>query len=1378
MFGLDQFEPQIPHSRSAAAGQGDRNFHEAGLSMNTHFKAPAFHAGGPPPGAVDPALSALGEPPLLGMNMEPYGFHPAPRGHSSELHAAGGLQAQPAVHGFFGGQQPPPHQHHHGHPHPHQHHPHFGGNFGGPDPGASCLHGGRLLGYGGGGGGAGGGLGSQPPFAEGYDPMAESPGPESFGPPPQRPPGGTLPDFHSSGGASGHAVPAPCLPLDQSPNRAASFHGLPASSGSDAHSLEGRRVATQGAVVDSLEYSYPGEAPSGHFDMFSSPSEAEGQLPHYAGRQVPGGAFPGASAALPRAAGMVGLSKMHAQQQQQQHQHGGVFFERFGGARKLPVGLEPGGVASRHPLMQPPQQAPPPPPPQQPPQQPQQPPPPQQQPPPPGLLVRQNSCPPALPRPQPGEAGTPGGGGGGGGLQDGGPLLPSQHAQFEYPIHRLENRSMHPYSEPVFSMQQQQQQQHPPPPPPPQQAPHQRLQHFDAPPYMSVAKRPRLDFPDRCASWSGGGGGGLDNHLSPSAYPGLPGEFTPPVPDSFPAGPPLQHPGPDPQALQQQHQHQQQQRQNAALMIKQMASRNQQQQQQQQQRLRPPSSLAPLGHPGDVGPGGLVHGLAQTSFERENGGGGGAGRLGAFEQQHLAPESAWFPGPHAPPGDLLARRMGGGAGLQPADCGGGGPHDPGLAPPPPPPPPGGGGGGSGGVLFRGPPLQEPLRMPGEGHVPALPSPGGGGLQFGGGLAGLGQLQSPGAAGGVGLPSAAPSERRPPPPPDFAASALGGQPGFPFSSRQATPHSGPGVSSPPSAGGGGPGGGGTGGAYPPQPDFPAGQRASASKLGALSLGSFSKPSSKDNLFGQSCLAALSTACQNMIASLGAPNLNVTFNKKNPPEGKRKLSQNEAAAEGAAAAVAGAAVACNPGSDYYPGGGGGGGTAPGAPGPGGGPPGTSSSNKTSGPPNPASQGDSTSLSPNYTLESTSGNDGKPVPGGSGRGRGRRKRDSGHVSPGTFFDKYSAAPPPDGGPGVSPGQQQPQQPGSALGGGSSEARGAPTPHEKALTSPSWGKGAAELLLGDQPDLMASLDGGGGGGAKSDGSSPHVVGEFASSDEVSSSGYANNEDEVSSSSDNPQALGAKAATGRSPLVMTGSPKLPPKAAPSAPLGLGIMSTSTSTPDSYGSGHPGTPGLEQVRTPTGSGGGGSSSSSSSTGVAPPLPDEIHPLEILQAQIQLQRQQFSISEDQPLGLKGGKKGECAIGGGGGGAQNGDSGELGGCCSEAVKSAMSTIDLDSLMAEHSAAWYMPADKTLVDGPEDDKTLAPWEKAKPQNPSSKEAHDLPANKASAAQPGSHLQCLSVHCTDDVGDAKARASVPTWRSLHSDISNRFGTFVAALT
>lgn len=62
----------------------------------------------------------------------------------------------------------------------------------------------------------------------------------------------------------------------------------------------------------------------------------------------------------------------------------------------------------------------------------------------------------------------------------------------------------------------------------------------------------------------------------------------------------------------------------------------------------------------------------------------------------------------------------------------------------------------------------------------------------------------------------------------------------------------------------------------------------------------------------------------------------------------------------------------------------------------------------------------------------------------------------------------------------------------------------------------------------------------------------------------------------------------------------------------------------------------------------------------------------------------------------------------------------------------------------------------------------------------AHDLPPSKtsAAAAQTGTHLQCLSVHCTDDVGEAKGRTAVPTWRSLHSDISNRFGTFVAALT
>ncbi|CAM4566412.1 transcriptional activator MN1 isoform X2 [Lepidochelys kempii] len=1189
MFGLEQFEPQIS---SRNAGQGERNFSQAGLTMGSHFKSPAFHSGGP----ADPAISALGEPPILGMNMnmagEAYGFHA--RGHS-ELHA-GGMQAQP-VHGFFGNQQPHP-----GHPsthHPHQHHPHFSGNFG-SEPSASCLHGGRLMSY-------SSSMGSQQAFAEGYEHMAENQGGEGFGQ--QR--SGNMPDFqHHNSSASNHAVPAPCLPLDQSPNRAASFHGLPASSSSDSHSLEQRRLPNPGGV-DSLEYNYASDGPSGHFDLpVFSPSESEGQLPHYgAGRQVPGGgSFPGTSV-LPRAAGLVGMSKVHPQQQPQH----GVFFDRFGGARKMSVGMEP-GVNARHPLMQ---------------QQPQT-----------GLLARQNSCPPALPRQQQTEASAPNPS-----LQDNGPLLQNQHAQFEYPIHRLENRNMHPYTDPVFNMQ----------PPPPQQPPNQRLQHFDAP-YMSVAKRPRFDFPsspavDRCAAWSNPlHGAGMENHLSPSAYPGLAGEFTPPVPESFAPGPPLQHPGPDPQALQQQ-------RQNAALMIKQMASRS------QQQRLGPPS-LQQLGHRGDLGQSGLAHAgpagtMPQPGFERESG-----GRGPGFEPPapHLAQDSGWFPGPPPPGGELLPppppppppppRRLGG-----PAEPG---PHELSLAP------------GGSGLLFR--PAAGGLGLAGEGRGPALHSPGVH-APFGAGLA---PLPSPGAGGGggVGLPSA-PAERRPPA--DFAAPPLGGPAGFGFgaSGRPAPP----------------PGASGSPGAFPP-PEFPPAPRAAAaSKLGALSLGSFAKPA-KEAAFGQSCLAALSTACQNMIASLGAPNLHVTFAKRGPPEARRKPGPPEP--DGGAAPGPGPGPGPAPGPDFFP----------------------------------AKAAPEASPSPGFPPEAAPGGEGKAAAAAAaagGRGRGRRKRDSGHVSPGGFFDKF---PPAEGGGAASPGPG----PGAP-----------PAAHDRPLASPSWAKGG-ERPRGEQPDLLASLDGGLPSASKSDGGSPR--GDFPAEP---SPAYGH-EDEVSSSSDGGP---AKPPT-RSPLL-GGSP---PQAllGGQKPLALGLLGGPGPAPDGYGlggggGGHPGTPGLEQVRTP------GSSSAQ----------DEIHPLEILQAQIQLQRQQFSISDDQPLGMKS-KKAECP-------SQNGE-GELNSCCSDSVKGAMSTIDLDSLMAEHNSTWYMPSEKSLMEGQEEDKPMAPWEKSKPQNPS-KEAHDLPQNKTSAAaQTGSHLQCLSVHCTDDMGESKGRTAVPTWRSLHSDISNRFGTFVAALT
>ncbi|XP_067083856.1 LOW QUALITY PROTEIN: transcriptional activator MN1-like [Osmerus mordax] len=1266
MFGLDQFGSQI---NSRNPGQSERNINQPRLNMSSHYKSPGFHSGGPT-GAVEPGMGPLNEPPMLGLNMnmngEQYGgFHP--RGHS-DMHASGGLQQQPQqgpMHGFFNNQQP--HQGHpHGHqPHPHQHHPHFGGGFGGPDPGSSCLHGGRLMGY------NNSGMGPQQGFGEGFDPLSEGQAGDGFSQQQQR--SGNMPDFQHHGPPSGnHAVPAPCLPLDQSPNRAASFHGLPSSSSSssESHGLEPRRMPNQGAV-EGIEYNFPGEPPSGHFDVpVFSPSESDSQLPHFgAGRQVAGGSFPG-NPAMPRTPGMQGITKGHQQPPSQPPQpppppQHGVFFERFGNGRKVPVGMEGPGVNSRHPLMQQQQQA--------------------------GLIARQN-CPPGLPRPPQPEPGSSNPN-----MLDGGVMMPGQHNQFEYPIHRLENRTLHPYGEPMFNMQQ------PAPPPPSQQPPNQRLQHFDSP-YMNMAKRPRFEFPNAhggegCGTWGGGmhTPQGMENHLSPSSYPGLPGEFTPPVSDGFPPGP-LQHAGPEQQSLQQ--------RQNAAMMIKQMASRN------QQQRMRQPS-LQQLGHHGDVPQGPMVHGgpvgsMPQPGFDRENG-----GRMPGFEGHipHVTQEHAWFPGSH-PPGEMMAQRMGGTGGEA-------GAHDMGLPQ------------NGAGMMFRpginGMGMQEPMRIPGEGHGQALHSPGMH-SQFGGNMGNLSQMQSPGS--GVGHPNA-PADRRPA---DFPAPPMGAQPTFPYGggNRQGPPHSAPqGVNTSP-------------GSYPPQSEFPPGQRSSVSKLGALSLGNFSKTSTKDNVFGQSCLAALSTACQNMIASLGAPNLNVTFNKKNQNEGKRKLSQNEQDINSSTANGTGSAAA----PEYFQSG-----TSQNSQ-----MPGTGNSSVKPAGQTQTSQGEASALSPNYNMDATPCSEGKATTG-SGRGRGRRKRESGHVSPGIFFSSDN------GNPVVSPGQQTPS---AGVG-----ERGVGTPHEKPLPSPSWGKGG-DLMLGDQPDLMSSLDSGIQSVTKSDGSSPRV--DFP--DDVSA--HYSNEDEVSSSSDAGGGLASKPSRGT---LATSSPKLQRGEHclmnGQKPMGMGLTNHTTSTPEGYGlnggggagangGGHPGTPGMEQVRTP-----------SSTSGQ-----DEIHPLEILQAQIQLQRQQFSISEDQPVAVKnGGKKnGDCP-------SQNGDN-ELASCSPDAGKNSMGTIDLDTLMAEQHATWYVPSDKAMMDGAEDDKAMAPWERTKGQS-NGKEESDLsqskpggggaaPGTGGGGGEGGSHLQCLSVHCTDELGDTKGGRGGPvsSWRSLHSDISNRFGTFVAALT
>ncbi|XP_060699555.1 transcriptional activator MN1-like isoform X2 [Hemiscyllium ocellatum] len=1287
MYSLDQF------SRSGGGPGGERNFSQAAaLAMSAHYKSPTF------PGASGSAMDeqTLGplEPPMLGLGMNPalggeaYSFHP--RGGHSELHqapaaaaaAAAGSAAAPPPGGPQQPQAPPPpppaaaapppqpqaaHGYFPGGPHPHGH-PHFSGSFCGTEPGHSCLHGGRLLGtaaaY------SGNPLAGQPhAFGDTYDPLGENqagggaaaaaagggPGEGFAQQAPQVGRSGNLSDYHQHHTPSSNHTP--CLPLDQSPNRAASFHGLPASSSSEAHGLEQRRLQSQPAV-DSMEYNYQNEPSARPFDMpVFSPSESGAQLPHYGpGRHVPGGSFP-ANTAMPRTPGLVSLGKVHPQQQQQH----GVFYERFGNARKMPVGME-SSVAARNPLMQ--QQA--------------------------GLLARQNSCPPAIPRQQQAETGPPTSS-----LQDSGAMMPNQHAPFEYPIQRLENRNMHPYTDPMFNIQQQ---------------PNQRLQHFDAP-YLNVAKRPRFDFPnnhnvDNCATWSSNSmhNASLENHLSPSAYPGLPNEFSPPGPEGFPPGPPLQHPGTDQQSLQQ--------RQNMLMMFKQMVSRN------QRHRMRQPE-LQHLSHHADVNQNSIVHSgqvanMSQPGFERESG-----GRMPSFDPQNpqMGQENAWFPG-HHPSGEMLQRRMGGSA-VPPE----GSPHESvqmNLQQ------------NGSGMLFRpggnGLGMQEPMRMPGDGHVQGLHSPGMH-SQFGNSMGNVAQMQSP--SGGMGLPSTSTDRRAGP---DFQGNPMGGQPGFPFGgpNRPSNPHNNPpGV--PPSPGN-----------YPPQSEYQANQRPSMSKIGSLSLGSFSKPGSKDNtIYGQSCLAALSTACQNMIASLGAPNLNVTFNKKNQNEGKRKLSQTEQDSVGPSSGSGGGNVGGPPtgstgnGPEYFQG------SAQqnsqmGVSGGGSGKLGTSTVQNSTQGPNPPSQPEC-NLSPNYALEAIP-SEGK---GQTGRGRGRRKRDSGHVSPGNFFDKYSAE---NVNPGVSPGQQGQSSHAGDRGG---------TPQDKSLTSPSWAKGN-DLLLPDQPDLMSSLDSGIQSVTKSDGSSPQV--DF--SDDVSNN-YGN-EDEVSSSSDNniPKAT----------RLVTSSPKLQRAdhglLSAQKPLGHGMLNahpnsntTSNTGPgaDSFGlgstgSGHPGTPGMEQVRTPT----------STST------QDEIHPLEILQAQIQLQRQQFSISEDQPLAMKN-KKAECP-------GQNGDT-ELAACSTDNSKAAISTIDIESLMAEHNSTWYMPNDKAMMDPQDEDKQMAPWEKAKSAS-TNKEAHELSQNKASSVQTGSHLQCLSVHCTDDLTDSKGRSPMQTWRSLHSDISNRFGTFVAALT
>nr|XP_023664259.1 transcriptional activator MN1-like isoform X2 [Paramormyrops kingsleyae] len=1109
MFGLEQFGSQI-HSRKSGQREGDSI--QQSPNMNPHYKNPAFHSGGAP------VASAQGMAPLSESGA-PFGF--PPQGHP-DLHPLGlqHHQQMPQMHTYFSepvSQGP--------------HHPHFGARLGAPGATASCIHGGRL-----------------PAFHQGFsdicEPLPLGPVGEGFSQPPQR--SGALPDFQSQAPPDrSHVVPAPCLPLDQSPNRAASFHGLPTSTSSSSSSeppcQDARRLPPSGRLP--REYGYPGDAPSGPFGVpVFSPPASDAHIPPYSmGGPVIGDGSSHCNPGIPRA----GIPKT-------QHPPPAGFYDRFGMGRKVHPGVGPGG---RHPSMQHPQA---------------------------GAVGRQGPCSSGLL--QSPSSSHPG-------MQDGGLMLSDQQGQFEYPTGRLDGNGVHPYGDPMFNMQ---------PLPPPSQ----RLQHFDSS-YEHAAKRLRFDIPSRdgCGNWGSSlhSPQGGNSHISPSAYPGLPGDFPHPSTDGFPLAPPIQHGSP------------QQQRQNAAMMIKQMASRT------QHHRNRPagPQHLDRHGNlpPSNIALGSQVGDYEGPNFERANVDG----------QATLPPqENPWYPSVH-PRGDIPPCRLGGTPRL---------PMPMGLQH------------SSGDALYRPGPsrmsMQDQMRLPhnSHSHCQSLMSPGIQ-SQFGNSIGGHQQMRSPGSA--PSLPNR---------PADFTGAPAGPQLGFPFGGvqRQA----------------GTPQNNALSGSFRGQPEFPNGQRLSSGNLGTLSLDILGKSSGKEGSFGQSCLAALSTACQNMIASLGAPNLNVTFNKKGPSEPRHKPSLTDQDPGGGVGGVV---------SDRFQGD-------------------TSQGSRSPGSSQLLSQGEAIQIgpgevnapSPNFNVDAPPGGEGRGHPG-CGRGRWSRKEEGGCMSPGDFFSSEG------GTPTVTP---------SASGG----ERGSDKLQEEPLTS--WGKGD-NLLLGDQPDLMSSLDSGIQSVPRSDGSSPQ--GEYP--DDTSGGFVATsygNEDEVSSSSDT-----CKPAC--SPLV-SGSPR---------PLRMmGGQHPPSMAPAGYTLGTPGT-----------------------------THDELHPLEILQAQIQLQRQQFNISDDRTTGAKGG------------GRIDGDAepprhrGPGGG------KATADAIDLDSLMAEQHAAWFVPGDKATGGSVEDDNsTTASWEKAGSHG-NHREGTDPSAGGGGA--------CLAVHCTDELAEG-ARGGA--WHSLHSDISGRFGTYVAALT
>ncbi|KAB5528399.1 hypothetical protein PHYPO_G00139780 [Pangasianodon hypophthalmus] len=1174
--------------------------------MRSHQSSPGFNYGGPT-GTVEPGMDPHSETTVLELKMNMNGgeeysvFHP--QGHL-DMHA-GGLQQQPEqqeahIRGFFNNLQAciPPHGHQ---AHAHQHQSLFRGNFGDPGAGSSCLLEGRAMDY-------GGSVGPQQGFTEGFDVLAEGQSGDPFSWQ-QHQRLCSLSDHQPYTPSSGnHLIPVPCSPLDKSQNRTRSFHGHFSSSSSLSSSSESQNFETrhmlQHECVEGLD-SYSKEAPLGYvtISVFSS-SEPDSQPSHFGtGRHLSGANFPHISH-LSQAPGMPGLSIGHHQAQQQQSpSHHNVFFERFGGVCKMPMGMEHG---ARHPIMQ--QQT--------------------------EVIARQNFCPSSLPQPQQHDTGSANTS-----MHESSIVMPGQH-KLEYQIQRLENKGMHSYGDPIFNMQQQ--------PLLLQQTSSQRRQHCDSP-YLNKGQRSRLHFPN---AHGGEGPTNISMHSPPglknlsfSAYLGLSGEFI--APDSLL---PIKNAGPNHQSVQQ--------RQNAAMLIKQMASRN------EQQRMKQPKKQQ-LGHLGDVQQNTMVHGglvddMSQSGFERDRG-----GKIVNFDGQnsYLGSDSGWFSGAHLS-GEMLNGHRGGSGGK----AGAHNRQQNGAA-----------------TSVNSLDMQESIRIPEEGHIQCLHTPRIN-PQIGSNMENIEQMQSPGS--GERLINTQ-SEKHPN---DVSGPPIGGQ-----NQQGEVQNTAQGVSTSP-------------GNYTSHSEFSPGQQTTVSKIGALSLDSFDKASGKDSVFGQSCLAALSTACQNMIASLGASNINITFNK-NQGKGKRKLNPIEQEMNNS---TANGTVVSGP--DYFPG-----------------------AAKPVGP-DQTVQEDTSSLSPCYNMESTPCSPRKATTG-SEKWRGRRKRDSGHVSPGIIFPSNS------GNPVMSPDQH------AILPAGTGERRGE-TPHEKTLTSSSRGKGS-ELMLGDQPDLMSTLD----TDIQRISTSADCCSRIDITNDIDS--HCVNEDEVSCSSDAP----ASAKTSHNPLLggwpemhMVGSGLLDAQTGQSIGLTDHTISTSECC---RGVDHPRMPGIEQDHTP-----------SSTSGQ-----DEVHPLEILQAEIQLQRQQFSLSEDQPLAIKKWKK-VCDFNG------HSEDAEFGSCSLDGGKSSVSTIDLDVLMAEQHATWFVPRKKNLLEDLEEDNSQAALKKTKEED-NTEEDMDISQHK-SGGDSGTHgpgvsgsQRCITIHCTDELGDPKGHGGpLLSWCSLHSDISNHFGTYVTTLT